>query len=77
MDPVEKPSECSPAGTPEPSALAGELNPAAEGSAADDMDEARLKKLNHLKQAIADGTYHVPAEEVARKVIEHMLEPEE
>ena len=38
-------------------------------------DAERLKKINNLKQAVADGTYHVSAEEVARKIIEHMLEP--
>jgi anti-sigma28 factor (negative regulator of flagellin synthesis) len=38
-------------------------------------DPERLKKINDLKQAVADGTYHVDAEEVARKIIEHMLEP--
>jgi anti-sigma28 factor (negative regulator of flagellin synthesis) len=39
-------------------------------------DAERQKKINQLKQAVADGTYHVNAEEVARKIIEHMLEPE-
>jgi anti-sigma28 factor (negative regulator of flagellin synthesis) len=38
-------------------------------------DAERQKKINDLKQAVADGTYHVSAEEVARKIIEHMLEP--
>jgi anti-sigma28 factor (negative regulator of flagellin synthesis) len=38
-------------------------------------DAERLKKINDLKQAVADGTYHVNAEEVAAKIIEHMLEP--
>jgi anti-sigma28 factor (negative regulator of flagellin synthesis) len=38
-------------------------------------DPERLKKINDLKKAVADGTYHVSAEEVARKIIEHMLEP--
>jgi anti-sigma28 factor (negative regulator of flagellin synthesis) len=35
----------------------------------------RLKKINDLAKALADGTYHVSAEEVAGKVIEHLLEP--
>ena len=39
------------------------------------IDEERLKKIAKLKQAVADGTYHVSAEEVADKLIEHMLEP--
>ena len=38
-------------------------------------DPERLKKINDLKQAVADGTYRVSAEEVARKLFEHMLEP--
>jgi anti-sigma28 factor (negative regulator of flagellin synthesis) len=38
-------------------------------------DVERRKKINDLKQAVSDGTYHVSPEEVARKIIEHMLEP--
>ena len=38
-------------------------------------DPERRKKSNDLKKAVADGTYHVSAEEVARKIIEHMREP--
>jgi anti-sigma28 factor (negative regulator of flagellin synthesis) len=41
------------------------------------QDDERRRKIDHLKQAVADGTYHVSAEEVARKIIEHMLEPKE
>jgi anti-sigma28 factor (negative regulator of flagellin synthesis) len=41
------------------------------------MDEARAEKIETLKKAVADGTYSVSAEEVARKLIEHMLEPKE
>jgi anti-sigma28 factor (negative regulator of flagellin synthesis) len=40
-------------------------------------DAERQKKINDLKQAVADGTYHVSAEEVARKIIDHMLQPKE
>jgi anti-sigma28 factor (negative regulator of flagellin synthesis) len=39
------------------------------------IDEERLKKIAKLKQAVADGTYHVRAEELADKLIAHMLEP--
>lgn len=41
------------------------------------IDEARRKKIEKLKQAVADGTYNVSAEEVANKLIAHMLEPKE
>ena len=34
-----------------------------------------LEKIAKLKQAVADGTYHVSPEELADKLIEHMLEP--
>ncbi len=41
----------------------------------DVIDEERLKKIANLKQAVADGTYHVSPEALADKLIEHMLEP--
>jgi anti-sigma28 factor (negative regulator of flagellin synthesis) len=44
--------------------------------AIDDLiDEERLKKIAKLKQAVADGTYRVSAEDLADKLIAHMLEP--
>ncbi len=39
------------------------------------IDEERRKKIAKLKQAVANGTYHVSAEELADKLIQHMLEP--
>ena len=39
------------------------------------IDEERLKKIARLKQAVAEGTYRVSAEDLADKLIAHMLEP--
>jgi flagellar biosynthesis anti-sigma factor FlgM len=39
------------------------------------IDEARMKKIANIKKALADGTYHVSAAEVARKLIDQMREP--
>jgi Anti-sigma-28 factor, FlgM len=38
-------------------------------------DEERRTRIAKLKQAVADGTYHVSAEDLADKLIRHMLEP--
>ena len=45
------------------------------GGIEDVVDEERLRKIARLKQAVADGTYHVSAEDLADKLIVHMLEP--
>jgi flagellar biosynthesis anti-sigma factor FlgM len=39
------------------------------------MDEARRSKIENIKKALADGTYHVSAAEVARKILDTMQEP--
>jgi Anti-sigma-28 factor, FlgM/Sigma-70, region 4 len=39
------------------------------------MDEGRAAKIANIKKAIAEGTYHVSAAEVARKIIDHIDEP--
>ncbi len=41
------------------------------------IDAVHADKIEKIKKALADGTYSVSAEEVARKLIEHMLEPKE
>jgi flagellar biosynthesis anti-sigma factor FlgM len=38
-------------------------------------DEERRKKIAALRQAVAEGSYHVSAEQLADKLIDHMLEP--
>jgi anti-sigma28 factor (negative regulator of flagellin synthesis) len=39
------------------------------------MDEARSTKIANIKKAIAEGTYHVSAAEVARRIIDQIDEP--
>jgi flagellar biosynthesis anti-sigma factor FlgM len=39
------------------------------------MDEARANKIENIKKALADGTYHISAAEVAHKIIDSMREP--
>jgi negative regulator of flagellin synthesis FlgM len=41
-------------------------------AAAPDSD-VRMEKVTAIQQALASGTYDVPAAEVARKMIDHML----
>ncbi len=55
-----------PAPAPKPDAGNGP-----EGTA----DDARRKRIAEIKKSLEDGTYHVSNEDIARKVIEHMLEP--
>jgi Anti-sigma-28 factor, FlgM len=39
------------------------------------MDEARTAKIANIEKAMAEGTYHVSAAEVARQIIDQMGEP--
>ena len=39
------------------------------------IDKARTEKIANIKKALADGTYHVSAAEVARKILDTMQEP--
>jgi anti-sigma28 factor (negative regulator of flagellin synthesis) len=36
----------------------------------------RRKRIAALKKSVSDGTYKVSAEQLADKLIDHMLEPE-
>ncbi len=45
---------------------------AAAGAAAPDSD-VRMEKVNAIQQALASGTYNVPASEVAGKMIDDLL----
>jgi anti-sigma28 factor (negative regulator of flagellin synthesis) len=39
------------------------------------MDEAREAKIANIKKGIAEGTYHVSASTVARRIIHQIDEP--
>jgi flagellar biosynthesis anti-sigma factor FlgM len=39
------------------------------------MDKVRMEKIAKIKKALANGTYHISAADVARKIIDHMQEP--
>jgi anti-sigma28 factor (negative regulator of flagellin synthesis) len=52
-----------------------DLRPIDDPTVDQPIDPERLRKIERLKQAVADGTYHVSAEDLARKLIEHMLQP--
>jgi anti-sigma28 factor (negative regulator of flagellin synthesis) len=39
------------------------------------IDPERREKIEKIKKALADGTYRISNEDVARKVIEHMRDP--
>lgn len=46
---------------------------ASEVSQAASEDSVRMDKVTAVQSAIADGSYHVPASEVATKVVDAML----
>jgi anti-sigma28 factor (negative regulator of flagellin synthesis) len=47
----------------------------AQAPVIEDLDPIRAEKIARIKKAMDDGTYHVSAEELADKLIQHMLEP--
>ncbi len=83
MDPLDNPRMVKrPTDDPAEPANETEIPEAQEsgkqaGDSESPIDDARREKIERLKKAVADGTYSVSAEEVARKLIEHMLEPKE
>ena len=36
------------------------------------IEQERREKIEKIKQALANGTYQIPNEDVARKLIDHM-----
>jgi hypothetical protein len=74
MDPFDNPL---PVKRPTENPAEPECDPLVSEASPPPIDDARREKIENLKKAVADGTYAVSAEEVARKLIEHMLEPKE
>ncbi len=82
MDPFDNPRSVErPIEDPAPPAKKTETSEAQKsgqpGDSEPPIDDARREKIERLKKAVADGTYSVSAEELADKLIEHMLEPKE
>lgn len=46
---------------------------ASAASAATEDSDVRMEKVAAIQQALLNGTYQVPASEVANKMIDHML----
>ena len=73
----ERPNEDPAEPTEAPAKQPSESESLVQDANALPIDEARREKIEKLKKAVADGTYNVSAEEVALKLIDHMLEPKE
>ena len=75
-----EPSGTSPRPPTKPKKRAAKATAAAKIASPETPEElafaqARREKIARLKKSIADGTYQISSEDVARKVIEHMLGP--
>jgi hypothetical protein len=69
MDDAHKPNPRRRKPSPAPeTALQPELVPDSE------IDPERREKIEKIKQALADGTYRIANEDVARKLMDHMRE---
>jgi anti-sigma28 factor (negative regulator of flagellin synthesis) len=44
------------------------------GSVDNFTDDVRLEKIDRLRKSLADNTYHVSSEDLAQKMIDHMLQ---
>jgi hypothetical protein len=38
-------------------------------------DDVRLEKIDRLRRCLAENTYEVSAQDLARKIIDHMMQP--
>jgi flagellar biosynthesis anti-sigma factor FlgM len=72
----DSPASCAPSSPEEPT-LATQVQALLDhiGALDKSMDDARANKIENIKKALADGTYHVSAAEVARKILDNMQEP--
>ena len=59
--------------TPKPGPAKRQPAPLNPNSASDDA--ARKQKIAALKESVQNGTYRISSDDVARKLIEHMLRP--
>jgi anti-sigma28 factor (negative regulator of flagellin synthesis) len=44
------------------------------GSVDNFTDDVRLAKIDRLRKSLAENTYHVSSEDLAQKIIDHMLQ---
>jgi hypothetical protein len=74
MDDAHKPPPGKRKKSPRPAVPDASLRPGLVPDAG--IDPERREKIEKIKQALRDGTYRISNEDVARKLIEHMREPQ-